>query len=89
MNYSNFCPDFFDHVGERLDKKAQRLISKFMTLQTKRQKITIHILPNISRSKVNQTIKFGQVIEYNMRNIFQEKLYLTCGGEATTMVIIF
>ena len=31
--------------------------------------ITIHILPNISRSKGNQTMKLGQVIEYN-RNIF-------------------
>ena len=34
--------------------------------------ITIHILPNISRSKGNQTIKFGQVIEYNKRNIFKK-----------------
>ena len=28
------------------------------------------ILPNISRNKDNQTIKFDQLIEYNMRNIF-------------------
>ena len=27
-------------------------------------------MPNISRSKGNQTMKFGQLIEYNMRNIF-------------------
>ena len=32
----------------------------------------MHILPNISRSKSNQTIKFGQLVEYNMRNIFVE-----------------
>ena len=31
------------------------------------------MLPNISRSNGNQTMKFGQVIEYNMRNIFVEK----------------
>ena len=31
----------------------------------------MHILPNISRGKGNQTMKFG---EYNMRNIFLEKL---------------
>ena len=31
------------------------------------------MLPNISRSDGNQTMKFGQVIEYNMRNIFVEK----------------
>ena len=36
---------------------------------------------NVSRSKSNQTIKFGQLIEYNMRNIFLEKSYAKCGGE--------
>ena len=29
------------------------------------QSITIHILPNISRIKGNQTMKFGRLIEYN------------------------
>ena len=32
-------------------------------------------MPNISRSKNNQTMKFGQLIEYNMRKIFLKKLY--------------
>ena len=36
--------------------------------------ITINMLPNTSRSKVNQTIRFGQLIVYNMRNIFLENL---------------
>ena len=35
----------------------------------------------MSRSKGNQTMKFGQLIEYNMRNIFVEKSYTKCGGE--------
>ena len=39
------------------------------------------MLPNISKSKGNQTMKFGQLIEYNMRNIFLEKAYTKCGGE--------
>ena len=26
-------------------------------------------------------MEFGQLIEYNMRNIFLEKLYTKCGGE--------
>ena len=30
----------------------------------------MHILPNISRSKRNQTMKFGQLIDSNKRNIF-------------------
>ena len=33
-------------------------------------------MPNISRSKGNQTIKFGHLIEYNKRNIFLQNL---CG----------
>ena len=41
----------------------------------------MHILSNISRSKGNQTINFGQLIEYNMRNIFVEKSYTKYGEE--------
>ena len=35
----------------------------------------------MSISKGNQTMKFGKLIEYNMRNIFLEKPYTKCGGE--------
>ena len=52
-----------------------------MTSQPRMQKIAMHILPNISRSNGNQTMKFGQLIEYNMRNIFLEKSHTTCGGD--------
>ena len=41
-----------------------------MTEQPGKQTIAIHIFSYISRSKGNQTVKFGQLIEYNMRNIF-------------------
>ena len=47
------------------------------------QTIIIHILPSISRSKGNQKMKFGQIIECNMRNIFLEKSYTECGGETS------
>ena len=40
-------------------------------------------MPNISISKGNETIKFGQLIEYNMRNIFLEKLYTKCEGKTS------
>ena len=43
--------------------------------------IAIHTLPNISRSKDNQTMKFGHLIEYNIRNLFIEKSYTKCGKE--------
>ena len=46
----------FGHVGKRLDKFGQQII-------------TIQILTNISRRKENQAMKFGQLIEY-VRNIF-------------------
>ena len=58
-----------------------RLILKFMTSPLGWQTIPIHVLPNISRSKGNKTMKFGQLIEYNMKNIFVEKSYTKCGGE--------
>ena len=54
-----------------------------MTSQLGQKTILIHILPNISRSKGNQTMKFGQLIECNMRNIFLEKSYTKCGGETS------
>ena len=43
-----------------------------MTSQPGKQTIVIHILFYILRSKDNQTVKFGQLIEYNMRKIFLE-----------------
>ena len=59
------------------------MISNFMTSHPGLQTIVIHILPNISRSKGNQTMKFGQWIECNMRNIFLEKSYTNCDGETS------
>ena len=50
-----------------------------MSLQPGKQTIAIHIFRNISRSKGNQTIKFDQLIENNMRDIFPKKLYIKCG----------
>ena len=61
----------FVHIEKRLVKKL-RSISKFMTLETGKQIIAIHVLPNISRSKDNQAMKFRQLIEYNMKNSFLE-----------------
>ena len=55
-----------------------------MMSQTGQQIIITHILPNISRSRGNQTMKFGQLIENNIRNIFLEKPYVKCGGKASS-----
>ena len=46
-----------------------------MTSEPGKRTIAIQIFTNISRNKDNQAMKFGQLIEYNMRNIFLETLY--------------
>ena len=43
--------------------------------------IAIHMLPNISTSKGNQTMKFGQLVKHNRKIIFLEKSYTKCGGK--------
>ena len=58
-----------------------------MTPQPGKQIIAIHILPNISRSKSNQTMKFSQLLKYNMRNIFLEKTYTKLGEETIPIPI--
>ena len=65
-----FLSQLFDHVEKNGLIRKIRLILKFMTSQPGKQAITIHILPNISKSKDNQTMKFGKLIECNMRNSF-------------------
>ena len=79
----NFCTDLFDHVQKRLDRKLM-LRSKCMRSQSRLPAITIHILSNISRRKVNQRMTFGQFIEYNITNIFLEKSYTKRDGEASS-----
>ena len=37
-----------------------------------------------TKSKGNQTMKFGQLIKYNTRNIFLEKLYTKWAGGTIT-----
>ena len=52
-----------------------------MTSQTGQQIFTKYILPNISRRKDKQIIKFSQLIEYKINNIFLEKLYTKVVGK--------
>ena len=53
-----FYLDFSPMQKNGLVKKV-RSISKFMTSQAGKHKITIHISPNILKSKDNQIIRFG------------------------------
>ena len=79
----NFCSEFFGHVGKRLDKKVQ-VNFKIYDVTNWEKIITIQILPNISRSKRNQTNKCVPLIEYNMRNIAVTKPYIQFGGKTST-----
>ena len=64
-----FLSRLFGHVGKTAWLENS-LISNFMTSQPGLQTIAIEILPNISQSEGNQTMKSGQLIEYNKRNYF-------------------
>ena len=46
-------------------------------------------MPKISRNKGNQTMKFGQVIEYNKINIFLQILYRKSGKETSCRPLCF
>ena len=66
-----------------------RLTSKFLASQPGLQTIVIHILLNISQSKGNQTMKFGQLIEYDKRNIFVQKVCRKRGKETSYKLFLF
>ena len=55
-----------------------------MTSQPGLQTIAIHILLNISQSKGNQKMKFSQLVEYNKKNIYLQKLCQKLGRETSS-----
>ena len=89
LRYLSFCLDYLVTLKNGLIRKI-RLISKFMTSCPGKQTISIHTLPNISKSKGKHTMKFCQLRECNMRNmqnIFVKKWYTNCGGEAIPRLV--
>ena len=74
-----FLSWLFGHIAEQVDNE-NKVNFKFCDV-TAWLTIVLHILCNMSRIKGNQTMKFGQLIECNMRNIFLEKSYTKYGGE--------
>ena len=49
----------------------------------------MHILPNISRRRSNQTMKLDQVLECNMRNIFLQKSCRNGAGRLVPDLFLF
>ena len=80
LNIFKFLSWYFGYLDKQLDSK-DKVNLKFCGAKLEKQTIAIHILPNMARSKSNQTMKFGQLIVYNMTNIFLEKSYTKRGGE--------
>ena len=59
-------------------------LTRKLSLIVTGQKVTkIQILPNISRSKGNQAMKFGHLIDYNKRKKFREKSCTRQGGKVS------
>ena len=54
-----------------------------MMSQTRTQTIAINIFANISIRKDNQTMKFGQLIKYNVKSIFLQKSCRKHGKETS------
>ena len=76
----------FGHVAKWLDEK-DKVNFKFHDVTALLTNNLIHILPNILRRKENQTMKFGQLIECKMENIFLEKLYAKCDEETSPRLV--
>ena len=62
-------------MKKRLDSKY-RVNFKIYKVSIWLKTITIHILPNISQSRDNQTMKFDQLRGYDKNNIFLPKKHL-------------
>ena len=77
-----FLCRIFGHVEKQLDQKDKINFKIHDATTWFRNKCNTHIV-NISRSKDNPTVKFGQLIGHNMRNIFLEKSYTKCGEETS------
>ena len=68
-----FFSSRFIHVAKWFRKNKVNF--KFYEVTAWLSNIVRDILSNILRSKDNQTMKFGQLMEYKMRKVFLEKSY--------------
>ena len=67
--YLNFCFDFLVIQKKQLDQKY-KVNFKIYNVATDKQTVGIQIFSNISRNKINQIMRFGQLIVYNKRTVF-------------------
>ena len=60
----------FGYIEKWVDKKAMVNFKIYDFTNWTTNDYNKHRLPDISRSKGNQAMKFGQLIEYNLGNVF-------------------
>ena len=77
--YLNFCLVFLFMQKKQLDQQKDMVNFKIYDVVIWLTNNSTHILPSISRSKSNQTMKFGHLKEYNKRNTFLQKSCRTLG----------
>ena len=69
LRYLHFPPNFLVMQENGLIRKL-KFVSKLMTSNIGTQIITIHIFPNISRSKDNQEMKLVRLTDFNVDSFF-------------------
>ena len=86
--HSNTFSDFFGSAEKRLDQKDE-VNFKIYDLINYETNTSVYVLPSISKSKDNQTIKFGQLVEYDLRNIFLKKSCKKWGKKISSSRLFF
>ena len=83
-----FSPDILVMLKNGLIRNL-RLISKLRRHRMENKQLQyIYILPNISRTKGNHTIKIDQLIYYSMRNIFFWKIIHKTGWRRLSQTLL-
>ena len=82
-SWNKFLSWLFGLVEKRLDKKAMVNFKIYDITNWTTNNCNTY-LPNVSKSKSNQTMKFGQLMEYDMINIFLEDSYSKCDEEGSS-----
>ena len=75
-----FLSWLFRHVEKWLDWKYKFNFLSYDVTKREANKCKTHFVQYLTK-KSNQKMKFGQLMEYNMRYIFLEKSCKKCGGE--------
>ena len=80
LRYLNFCSDVLGHAEKWLNKKAEVNFKIYDVIDWEANIYSTLI----SRSKGNETMKFGQLMEFELRNTFLTKCYSKYGRETSS-----